>query len=216
MEPPGVTQTAQPGTIEPPPVTQAVEPDEPPPVTLMAEPTHAGGSPQTAEGSAPEPGPANVDGRSAGSGPVNIELERPTATDAAGNPGDPAPEPIALNPSSVPLVSGQVFFGWNSTEVEAEFGGLLDEVARTLEGFSEAYAEVYGYSDTVGNPDYNLVLSRQRAQSVANALMRRGVERDRLRVEGYGPRERNGQQGEPAPGDRMVEINVWSHARMAR
>jgi general secretion pathway protein A len=102
-------------------------------------------------------------------------------------PADEAAEPASRASPPSSLITGQVFFGWNSTAVDRPFDGLLDEVAWILQESGGAHAEVIGWSDSVGNPGYNLTLSRQRAQAVANALVRRGVERDRLRVEGRGP-----------------------------
>lgn len=45
---------------------------------------------------------------------------------------------------------------------------------------------IEGHTDSVGNRDYNIDLSRRRAQSVADYLVSQGVARDRLDIRGYG------------------------------
>jgi outer membrane protein OmpA-like peptidoglycan-associated protein len=59
----------------------------------------------------------------------------------------------------------------------------------------EAYAEIIGYTDRYGPVAYNLALSRQRAQSVANRLFQRGIAEDRLRIEGQGPIDHRADAG---------------------
>jgi outer membrane protein OmpA-like peptidoglycan-associated protein len=45
---------------------------------------------------------------------------------------------------------------------------------------------VSGYSDTMGDPDYNMELSEQRAQAVADSLIAAGVDADRIEVLAFG------------------------------
>ena len=46
---------------------------------------------------------------------------------------------------------------------------------------------VYGYTDNKGGKDYNLRLSRARAASCMDYLVKHGVDAKRLQSEGYGP-----------------------------
>ena len=43
-----------------------------------------------------------------------------------------------------------------------------------------------GHTDAIGTEAYNLELSRRRAEGVAQELVARGVQRDRLTAEGFG------------------------------
>jgi outer membrane protein OmpA-like peptidoglycan-associated protein len=45
---------------------------------------------------------------------------------------------------------------------------------------------VFGFSDTTGNDQYNLELSRQRAQTVAQLLTQAGIPRDKIEIVGKG------------------------------
>lgn len=45
---------------------------------------------------------------------------------------------------------------------------------------------IEGHTDSIGGRDYNLDLSRRRAQSVADFLVSQGIDRGRLDVRGYG------------------------------
>src|SRR6185369_10393263 len=51
----------------------------------------------------------------------------------------------------------------------------LDQLASVLKNHNERRILVEGFTDSVGSPQSNLALSRERAESVRNALMARGV-----------------------------------------
>jgi OOP family OmpA-OmpF porin len=61
---------------------------------------------------------------------------------------------------------------------------------------------ITGYTDRTGNADANLMLSEQRARSVRDYLLRRGVAEERLLVNYYGDTRSSGQD----PGERRVEV----------
>ena len=46
--------------------------------------------------------------------------------------------------------------------------------------------EILSHTDSVGNDGYNLSLSKQRAQSVVNYLVNKGISRSRLTASGFG------------------------------
>jgi general secretion pathway protein A len=133
----------------------------------------------------------------------------------------PAPSAsVGRPPTSTPsgldselLLRGQVFFRVNSTAVDSQFDALLDEIAEVLVQSAEAYAEIIGYTDRYGPVDYNLALSRQRAQSVANRLFQRGIAEDRLRIEGQGPIDHRADAELSRDEARMVEISVMTVPR---
>jgi general secretion pathway protein A len=134
----------------------------------------------------------------------------PQAEPPVAAPGPQAEPPPATTSVPTALANGRVLFGRNRTEIDGPFESLLDGIAETMRRQSGAVAEINGYADNVGDPAYNLYLSRQRAQAVANDLMRRGVASDRLRVTGHGPKASEGDPERPEPAARAVEITVWS------
>jgi outer membrane protein OmpA-like peptidoglycan-associated protein len=111
------------------------------------------------------------------------------------------------------LLRGQVFFRVNSTAVDPQFDALLDEIAEVLARSGDAYAEIIGYTDRFGPVEYNMALSRQRAQSVANRLLQRGIADDRLRIEGQGPIDHRADEELSRDEARMVEISVKTAPR---
>ncbi len=62
----------------------------------------------------------------------------------------------------------------------------LDKLVKTLTERPEWKAEVNGHTDDVGNEEYNLELSRNRAQSVVDYLKSKGIATHRLTMHGYG------------------------------
>ena len=62
----------------------------------------------------------------------------------------------------------------------------LGEVAAFLNEFPERRIAVEGHTDDTGDGAYNQRLSEQRASAVAEFLVAHGVERQRMRVLGYG------------------------------
>lgn len=46
--------------------------------------------------------------------------------------------------------------------------------------------EIGGHTDDTGKPEFNLKLSYERAQSVANYMIKRGVDALRIQSKGYG------------------------------
>ncbi|AHF03383.1 general secretion pathway protein [Marichromatium purpuratum 984] len=108
----------------------------------------------------------------------------------------------------------QVVFGWNSTEVEGRFAGRLDVLIEAYRSRDDLGVEVVGYSDSLGDPAYNLDLSRRRAQAVADYLVAGGLDPERLRIEGRGPVEPEALEGQSAEAagsrGRMVEVAPYA------
>jgi OOP family OmpA-OmpF porin len=63
-----------------------------------------------------------------------------------------------------------ILFDFNSADIRAEYQDELDAVAKFLEENPEAYVVIEGFTDSTGDPTYNLLLSRKRAESVKDYL----------------------------------------------
>jgi outer membrane protein OmpA-like peptidoglycan-associated protein len=87
---------------------------------------------------------------------------------------------IALN------MQNDILFDVGSFQLESRAEEVLRAVAIVLKKYDETKVNVYGYTDTSGARDRNEVLSRQRAEAVANVLMKDGVRSDRLKARGMG------------------------------
>jgi OOP family OmpA-OmpF porin len=65
-----------------------------------------------------------------------------------------------------------ILFDFDSADIKPQFHGELDRLGNFLQGNSEAFVVLVGFTDSTGTEEYNLVLSRQRAESAADYLMR--------------------------------------------
>lgn len=79
-----------------------------------------------------------------------------------------------------------VHFDYNKADIRPEDEALLDEAADTLNAHPSVTIYVDGYCDATGTDDYNQKLAQQRAQAVANYLVGKGVDRNRLIARGFG------------------------------
>lgn len=83
----------------------------------------------------------------------------------------------------------KIYFETDSAIIKSRSFPLLDAVAATLNGNPQiTLVEIQGHADERGSDAYNIKLTRARAESVMNALIERGVLKDRLRSAGYGER----------------------------
>ena len=78
----------------------------------------------------------------------------------------------------------QVPFDTNSAEVRPESRPFLDRLAAVLSRLDGFVVRVVGHTDDSGPRDYNVQLSRRRAEAVASYLRQQGVPTERLRAEG--------------------------------
>ena len=81
---------------------------------------------------------------------------------------------------------GNITFAFNSSNLDPQFYPVLDGVAQTLTEYNQTVVEVAGHTDNVGSDAYNQTLSVQRANSVANYLMGKGLNQQRFIVTGAG------------------------------
>jgi OOP family OmpA-OmpF porin len=85
------------------------------------------------------------------------------------------------------MILDKVLFQTGSAEILAESFPIIDAVATTLKHHPEfLVVEVAGHADERSNDDFNLKLTQDRARSVVEAMVQRGVERPRLVSQGYG------------------------------
>ena len=79
-----------------------------------------------------------------------------------------------------------VLFPFDDAELHEEGRALLDEIAEISELCPGVRVWVTGHTDAVGDREYNIQLSRDRAQAVVDYLVSVGVDADRLTPVGYG------------------------------
>ena len=103
-----------------------------------------------------------------------------------------------------------ITFAFDSSSLNPAFHGTLDRLANTMNEYGQTIIEIAGHTDSVGTDSYNQTLSVQRAQAVANYLIARGVNRERIIVTGAGesrPVASNDTEAGRAE-NRRVEITI--------
>lgn len=82
----------------------------------------------------------------------------------------------------------KIYFKTASYEIMPKSYPILDALADTLKKHKEIKKVlIKGHTDNVGKRTYNLKLSENRAKSVMEYLIKKGIERERLDYKGYGP-----------------------------
>jgi outer membrane protein OmpA-like peptidoglycan-associated protein len=81
---------------------------------------------------------------------------------------------------------GSIYFDVNKTEVKPAMRERLAEIAKVLATVGNRRVLVEGHTDSTGADEYNLKLSRLRAESVRSILIAGGVSADRIESQGYG------------------------------
>jgi outer membrane protein OmpA-like peptidoglycan-associated protein len=83
-------------------------------------------------------------------------------------------------------IPNSISFDTNSYAIKPSFAPVLDQVTQTLVQHPELVAQVVGHTDSTGQPEYNMTLSQNRAQSVVSYLGGHGVAPQRLSAQGMG------------------------------
>lgn len=84
------------------------------------------------------------------------------------------------------VMPGNITFKTDSADINSSFYPVLNSVARVLKKYDNSTVLVSGHTDSTGSADYNLNLSRNRAQSVAAYLQGQGIKASRFEVMGLG------------------------------
>ena len=105
---------------------------------------------------------------------------------------------------------GSIYFDVNKSDVKPAMRARMTEIAKALATVPQQHVLVEGHTDSDGSSQYNLQLSRLRADSVRSILVAGGVSPDRIESQGYGetrPIATNATAGGKAQ-NRRVEIVI--------
>lgn len=84
------------------------------------------------------------------------------------------------------IMPGNITFKTDSSDINSSFYPVLNSVAKVLNKYDNSTVMVSGHTDNTGSAEYNLNLSRERANSVASYLQGQGVKATRFEVLGLG------------------------------
>jgi outer membrane protein OmpA-like peptidoglycan-associated protein len=118
------------------------------------------------------------------------------------------------NLDSYKLVSEEsVQFGFGRSALTDDAKEKLDEAVKNLGGMRAYVVEVHGFTDRIGNPQYNLELSRKRANEVVRYLtVQHEIPLRRVHVIGVGSAKpvEEGRTRAANAANRRVEIRVFA------
>lgn len=86
----------------------------------------------------------------------------------------------------VVVTVGDVLFEVGKAELKADAIHNLPDLVEFLKSHADRQIRVEGHTDSTGNAEYNLGLSRRRAESVRDLLVDRGIEPSRITTAGLG------------------------------
>jgi|GEM_PF-4463323 len=114
--------------------------------------------------------------------------------------------------TSAPFI---VYFPHNSTRIETDALAVIECAAKAMGEFKIA---IHAGADRSGPADYNLELSRRRGLAVKAALIRWGLPREHVKVEGFGEARplMETQDGVQERRNRYVVIEVLEHVGPVR
>ena len=124
----------------------------------------------------------------------------------------PAPAPVMYDGSvaAVPdrRIIGAVNFDFDSYRIRPDSYVLLNNIAVALNdpALAGLRFEVNGHTDVVGRLGYNISLSGLRANAAVDYLTSRGVPRERMRAQGFGPLQPFDSYNLRSPANRRVEV----------
>lgn len=142
--------------------------------------------------------------------------EYATATKTVGKPGIMSQADIDRNfahsLAALPQapVSYLVYFPFGSADPDAASVARFGEVVKAIKARKVPNVTVIGHADRIGEREYNLRLSMQRAMAVERILVSRGVDPAVLTVSGHGENDPLVETGPgvPEPKNRRVEIFI--------
>ena len=109
-----------------------------------------------------------------------------------------------------------VYFETNKYNINSASQQTLNKLVGVFKEYPETNILVVGHTDSVGSEDYNMTLSKNRANAVTNYLMTHGISSSRLTTNWYGetqPKYDNGTS-EGRAKNRRVNIAVLPNEKM--
>ena len=125
---------------------------------------------------------------------------------------DEAP-PVAATPPAPPQpASFMVFFDMGSSTLNQQSQGVMQQAAAAYKPGATVAAT--GYTDTVGTPAFNMVLSQRRADAAKAAMVKAGVPAAAITTSGKGEGDQLVKTGDGVaePQNRRVQVLVTAPA----
>ena len=84
------------------------------------------------------------------------------------------------------FITVYINFETGKADIKPESQKIVDQVAEMLKTNDSLNVSIEGHTDNVGTAAFNKTLSENRAKSVMNAIIVRGIDKSRLSARGWG------------------------------
>ena len=114
------------------------------------------------------------------------------------------------------LKEDAVRFDVNKSTLTATAKTNLNKLIPVFNEYSETNIDVFGYTDSSGKADYNLKLSKDRAESVKTYLISKGLVAERVKTTGLGIADpiASNETEEGKSQNRRVEFAITANQKM--
>jgi outer membrane protein OmpA-like peptidoglycan-associated protein len=114
------------------------------------------------------------------------------------------------------LNENAVRFDTNKSTLTSTAKANLDKLVPVFNEYGDTNIMIYGYTDITGSAEYNLKLSEERAASVRNYLVGRGISSSRFSTTGMGIADpiATNETAEGRSQNRRVEFAITANAKM--
>ncbi len=117
------------------------------------------------------------------------------------------------------IVLENIYYGYDSANIRDDAAVELNKLVSLLEDNPQIKIELGSHTDSKGQDDYNMGLSRRRAESAVNYVISRGIDKNRIRARGYGETQPIASNSNPDGSDnpegrqknRRTEIKVFEY-----
>lgn len=118
----------------------------------------------------------------------------------------------------VVLNENTVNFNFDSAELTSLAKGNLDKIAKVLIDNPKTLITIYGYTDSVGKDEYNMKLSRSRANAVKSYMGSKGIGVKRITSQGMGEADpiASNDTKEGQAKNRRVEFGIIANEDMVQ
>jgi len=106
-----------------------------------------------------------------------------------------------------------LMFDFDSYNLREETKNNLNDLAKTLNKYEDTNILIEGHTDKTGSQEYNLTLSKNRAESVASYLKSRKVKGSRTTTQGYGEDQVISDSDQE---NRRVEVAIYANEKMKK
>jgi len=86
-------------------------------------------------------------------------------------------------------VTNGILFDSGKATIKPQSMGVINKIVNVMNEYPDWNFEIIGHTDSDGNDQANLILSKQRAEAVKQAIIKQGIKTERLSVIGKGETE---------------------------